>query len=467
MSTSLRVHAASRAAPGPGTAAALAGALLAAVAAAAFAGDGLSTRTALLPIAVLGILGLAGLALSRFTWFVIAILVMRSSLDLVRSATGGTSASRMFNPSTVVAVLFLLAAVLWLLAQRRNFDLGGSSLRYALLAFLGAAFLSVVGAGDRINVLVEALRIGAAVTMFVVLELLARDPRKLEAIIAAAFASAILPLMLVAFSLATGNLRTADKGGLSRVTGSFNQPNLFGRYLMLLVIMAVAIYPVVQPHARRFLAGFVAVAGVCILFTYTRSALVGTVIGIVVIGFSGRKRTVLGLIAVAVVAMVAIPSVATRFGELAGGAGNNGRDSNSFEWRLDYWTQVLPLANDRPLTGIGVGQTDVESARGVLPHNDFIRAYVETGIVGFLAYVGMLVGLIAAARRAVANTVPRTFERGVTTGFLACAVALATVSAVANIFSNVVTLWYFFAFAAAATAIDWRHRMTSAGLVRT
>ncbi|MBV8693438.1 MAG: hypothetical protein JOY57_17400 [Actinobacteria bacterium] len=45
-------------------------------------------------------------------------------------------------------------------------------------------------------------------------------------------------------------------------------------------------------------------------------------------------------------------------------------------------------------------------------------------------------------------------------GFLGCAVAFLAVSVVANVISNVVNLWYFFTFAAAASAVVHRRMAT-------
>jgi hypothetical protein len=48
---------------------------------------------------------------------------------------------------------------------------------------------------------------------------------------------------------------------------------------------------------------------------------------------------------------------------------------------------------------------------------------------------------------------PGSLDRGVAVGFLGCAVAFIAVSLAANVLSNVVLLWYLFAFAAAASFV--------------
>src|SRR5262249_57532856 len=83
------------------------------------------------------------------------------------------------------------------------------------------------------------------------------------------------------------------------------------------------------------------------------------------------------------------------------------------------------------------------------PHNDYLRAFVELGFVGLVAFVGLLAALIALAvtahRRAVgprARTISLAFV-GVISGYVVASVA-------ANLLGQVVLLWYVFALAASA-----------------
>ena len=110
------------------------------------------------------------------------------------------------------------------------------------------------------------------------------------------------------------------------------------------------------------------------------------------------------------------------------------------------------MANSNPVTGIGLSMTS--DLTGVAqPHNDYVRAYVETGLLGLGTYLAMLIAMVGLGRRAVQASVRGTFDRGVGAGFLGCAVAYVAASLAANVMSNVVSLWYLFAFAAAASAV--------------
>ncbi|MGH3118475.1 MAG: O-antigen ligase family protein [Gaiellales bacterium] len=413
-----------------------------------------SKAAVVLPLAIGAGLLLALLAVSRFQIFVLLALGIRSSLDLAKLSRTD-SASRALDPASILAVLFLMAGLLWLAAQyRARGELAGSRLRSSFLFFLTACFLSTMGSGDPASSLLESLRIASVIMMFVVVEQVCRDVRRMRQVLAAIFVSAVLPLLLTAFGYMSGTQRWEEKGGFTRILGSFNQSNEFGRYLMLLIIMGVAIYPVVHGRTRRALAVVIIGTAACLIPTYTRTALLGTAIGLLVVAFVYNRKAVLGVLAVAALAWLLVPSLSDRFsdGNNAVGDGPEGTHS-SLSWRLDYWGEVLPLARQNPLTGVGLGETEHLTANQQPPHNDFVRAYVEIGILGLLAYLLLLWRLVSTGRRAVRAAPTGTFDRGVATGFLGSAVAFVAVSTVANVFSNVVTLWYFSAFAAAAAAV--------------
>jgi putative inorganic carbon (HCO3(-)) transporter len=204
---------------------------------------------------------------------------------------------------------------------------------------------------------------------------------------------------------------------------------------------------------------------VFLLLTYTRTAILGALLGLLVVGFVQSKRLLFGIVVIVVGVLLLVPQLSSRFTGLSESSPAFGPDNNSLTWRLDYWTEVLPLARSNPVTGIGIRMTERQTDEAKQPHNDFIRTYVETGLIGLSAYVALLISLVTLGRRAVRASPRRSLERGVGAGFLGCAVAFIAVSVSANIISNVVTLWYLFAFAAAASAVVRLQRWRSAETV--
>jgi len=441
-------------------------AVLVAAAVAAFSGLGIGSGSKLavvLPLALAAGAILAVLAFTRFSLYVMVLLVLRASIDLAKlsdgqtaTATGGAEAAgRGLDPSSLFAVVFLLASAVWLAAQHyRQGALPGSALRSALLVFVAAAAISLPSATNLRAGGLELLRILAAVMMFIVLEQLIVNHDVLRRVLLAAFLSLVFPLAYTLSGFVASGPASEVKGAFTRITGPFSTSNVFARYLMLMIIFGVALYPHLGRRLRLALGAALALSSVFLLLTYTRTAIIGTAIGVVLVGALHSRRLLLGLLVLAVCAFLLVPQLSSRFTQLGEPATSADVASrNTLTWRINYWTEVLPLANSSPVTGIGLTSTQFATDEAKQPHNDFVRAYVETGLIGLGAYLAVLVALVALGLRAVRVSPPGTLDRGVAVGFLGCAVAFVAVSLAANVLSNVVLLWYLFAFAAAASFV--------------
>ncbi|MEK8106144.1 O-antigen ligase family protein [Micromonospora sp. M12] len=121
-----------------------------------------------------------------------------------------------------------------------------------------------------------------------------------------------------------------------------------------------------------------------LLLTNTRSALLGAAIGLVVVAALHRsKRMLVTLCLVAVVGVALVPAVGERFAQLGTSRAVGGDPTgNTLAWRIGYWTEIVTLADRNPVTGIGPNMTQRETDEAKKPHNDFLRAYVETGLLG-------------------------------------------------------------------------------------
>lgn len=67
-------------------------------------------------------------------------------------------------------------------------------------------------------------------------------------------------------------------------------------------------------------------------------------------------------------------------------------ESNSFEWRLARWMDLLNYWRETPVFGQGYGaSTNGGMLSGYLPHSEYIRALVELGLVGLVLMLVVLV----------------------------------------------------------------------------
>jgi O-antigen ligase len=176
------------------------------------------------------------------------------------------------------------------------------------------------------------------------------------------------------------------------------------------------------------------------------------------------KRVLLALAAALVLTLGLAPALSARLGAIINASTYTQGPThagNSLAWRLDYWAQIVHLADRNPATGIGYGMTSAVTQQGAAAHNDYLRAYVETGLVGLAVYLVVIVVLIRLGLRAVRAARPGTFDYSIAVGYLGCALALALASVSSNVITGVAKLWYFVAFAAAASSVLRRSRTPS------
>lgn len=392
------------------------------------------------------------LAYTRCVAFVVVVLVIRASVDWTKAPTEIGEPTRSGAMTMGLAVLFILAAVAWLIVQYKV----GRFARPALLsaawvAFLVASVVSAMTSHRPLDSLAEAGRIAAAVAMLIVLDQLLRSGTYVRPVLAACYASALIPLAVAAYQALTTGAATATDG-VSRVYGTFAHPNALGFYLAILIVMGTALLPHLTGTVRPLLLLFVWSAAVVVVLTYSRGTWVALLLGLVVVALLQAPRLVLLIAGIALVVALTVPSVTARVLDLQSDQNVAGVEGDSLQWRFTYWRTIGGLADESPLFGIGPKMTQYVTDQAKVPHNDFLRAYVETGLVGLCAYMAVAAALLHTARSALARAA-RGFERGVAVGFVGCVTSFLVFSVAENLMSQVVVLWYFVAFAAAAISV--------------
>jgi O-antigen ligase len=396
---------------------------------------GVPALLAAAPLALAAVVAGVALAVTRFSLFVLLLLMLRAGVDSV----GGV------GPLTVNVVLstaFLVAGLVWVAADVRA---GGPRTRTwaPSLALLGACAASLAASSAPSAGVVELLRIASGLLMLEVLQRLVRTLSDIRHLLVAVMLSLVVPVGMGLFQAATGAgaLTIAD---FDRVVGTMRHPNPFAIYLVLCVLSAVALFP----HLRlpgRVLVGAVAVpAALALLFTYTRTGWTGLVVGVLVVGVLQSRRLLAGLAALVVAALLLNPAAAARLSDLGATETASGATANSLVWRFQYWHEAVELAEGRPVTGLGLDMVSNTAQEALQPHNDFVRVTAETGVLGLAAYVWLLAALVGTAVSAVRRTagLRHDVRRGGAVAVAAAVAAVLLMSVTSNVLSQVVLLWY-------------------------
>ena len=195
---------------------------------------------------------------------------------------------------------------------------------------------------------------------------------------------------------------------------------------------------------------------VFLLLTLTRGALIGTVVGVVLVAViqKRRKRSCSGSSSRPSARWRWCPGSAVRPASVDTQRAVGGPPTSNTPAVAARLLDRDPAAGQpNPVTGIGLDMTQYKTDAAKQPHNDFIRAYVETGCSVCSPTSRCSGSCSAPESRPCARTRPGHRDRGIAAGFLGCAVAFVLQSLAANVISNVVSLWYLVAFAAAASFV--------------
>jgi O-antigen ligase len=406
--------------------------------------QGRLVSAAMLPLAAASAVVFAWLVFARFELFVLTILAIRAALDAFGGLGGGLGAAG------AVSVIFLCVGTIWLFAEPISMRVPVPTFVWPVAAFVGAGALSILVAKNQVGAIEDVIRFATLVLIVLVLNQLLTTERALKHLLVAVYASLAIPATVGAYQVATktGYHLSAS---FSRVRGTFDHPNPFAIYLTMMIVMGVALVLKVQRRSvKLLLLGAIGLSGTFLLLTYTRSAWIATLAGLLVVAFYQGKRLLPIMGFAVVLVMMLVPSVAMRFSDLSTDTTQSGAAGNSLVWRFEYWQQALQLS-ENPIVGAGLRTVQASTDVSKEPHNDFIRVYVETGLIGLSAYVWFLISLARSARRSIHNT-RSPLEHSVAVGFAGCLAAFLILSLVSNVISQLVILWYFLAFAVAAAA---------------
>lgn len=128
----------------------------------------------------------------------------------------------------------------------------------------------------------------------------------------------------------------------------------------------------------------------------------------------------------------------------------SGSDQNSFNWRLAQWNYLLTAWRKSPILGYGLGTAPYMGNIFSAAHNDYVRALFESGIVGFIAFLGFLqlqiARLIKLIRSPLSTEPQKQFCWALFSFLMAAMVAMLT----ENIWSHTANFFYWYAFLAIA-----------------
>lgn len=308
------------------------------------------------------------------------------------------------NLSGVIAVIFILTAAAMLLRHRRG----------VLPSLLAAAWLctwTAIAVGTH-GASTETLREGvreASVAALAVIVYNARGAISVSAATRVVQLAGLVPAVIALYQLASHT--GLDIASELRANGTFAHPNSAAMFFA--IAGAASLWRYLDSGRSRLDALMTLLFLAAVIATYSIDGVITVIVMLIALGIlrRGSFRANLGPYVVAVAVALAFfvtPLGAQRIAKESAtnvATAEHEEANSSLAWRLNKWKTLIPEWESAPVLGHGIGTTTTGTRVpgnqfiGVLPHNEYIRYLVETGVAGVLVLLFALAMLTRALLR--------------------------------------------------------------------
>ena len=181
-----------------------------------------------------------------------------------------------------------------------------------------------------------------------------------------------------------------------RIYATFGNPNVFGEYLLITIPVTFAALIKTSNKNRKFMYLISLVLQlVCMILTYSRGCWIGIMLSMGLMLFmNGKKLLSVCVLGIGLLPFIVPDAIIERLLSI----GNTADSSTSY--RVYIWQGTINMLKDFWVTGIGIGE---QAFRSVYPiyslntiiaphsHNLYLHVICEMGIVGVVAFVGIIV----------------------------------------------------------------------------
>lgn len=184
-----------------------------------------------------------------------------------------------------------------------------------------------------------------------------------------------------------------------RLVATFENPNVFGEYLLLAIPVTVAMLLISKSKLWKFFFGCILlVSCACMVLTYSRGCWLGLIFSAAIIILMLFPKLILPLSVLAPFSIFVLPETIT---ERIASIGNMNDGSTVF--RVYIWRATVDMLKKYGISGIGLGTDCYEkyyshyAYDAVLAphsHNTFLHVMCESGIFGLFVFILLLYFLI-------------------------------------------------------------------------
>ncbi len=319
------------------------------------------------------------------------------------------------HPTQAIAVAALALLVVEKAVRRESFALVWPE-GYLLLAFVGAAGLSTFSAFWPLRAYEASLDLVRVLIVYLLIVNTVTTGKRLRAFQLAMVIGGLFP----AIGTISGYLRGELIEGRGHWIGIFGNPNELGYVLVMVVPLAVVLSSGARYFMRLALWISIAVYVTAVYLTFSRGALLG-LFGVLLL-LAIRQRGVLPKVVMGLVLAGGLMFLAASWVRSDGSA----NQEYTYQQRIATIRAGVAMFTAHPLLGVGINCAIVaypiyapegyRAGVSLVIHNTMVQALGETGILGFVPFVLLIVCSLYHSGKLVFSSALQPAERRMAVG---------------------------------------------------
>lgn len=180
-----------------------------------------------------------------------------------------------------------------------------------------------------------------------------------------------------------------------RVYSTFENPNVYGEYLILAIPIAAALFWTEKGFWKKtILLGITGILTLAMILTFSRGCWLGMLLALAILAvIIDRRFILLGIVMLMMMPFVLPETIINRFMSI----GDMGDSSTSY--RVYIWMGTLAMLSDYWFSGVGLGETSFNKIYPLYSynnieaphsHNLYLQIISQFGIFGLIVFMGIV-----------------------------------------------------------------------------
>lgn len=348
----------------------------------------------------------------------LALVIVRPSIDII----GYLSIPDwpMINLSSTIAIITIILAIVYIYKNKSIIYETKIPLGKSIIILL-AVYIALSFTGGLIGVgIQETIRMLSFVVLYFVGWIYVTKQNKFFDIIRVIVYGSIIPLLVAYTEYFSGSGLYTNPGFENRIAGTFGHPNVLAYYSVIILALIGTVLINKDHNIFKIERNIFQLIGllyiIVLVITFTRGAWLGLILFIVLMSLAQYPIRTLKISSIIISSgiilifsynflaspdMLDLPAldkipIINRVTGLF-----NADPSDSVIWRLNMWNDAYNKALESPIIGFGTGssETIIEQTRGtyrgsVEVHNDYIKIFLEQGVIGLTIYIILILNIL-------------------------------------------------------------------------